>query len=144
MSEQKKEVLTEGWSGDFIIIYFIVQRLLKKVTDWPAFKHGLIDKDGNLLRKPKTQAERDSFTPLDRFLLYLKKKMPTSVLIMLASQFMSQRYTNEAKEARPLEERLEDNVKFRKTLNRVMMAVHSEYEDEDQFWEKFVRSHTFD
>lgn len=44
-------------------------------TQWPAFRAGLIDKDGNILRPPKSQKERAYLQPLMIFFIDLKKHL---------------------------------------------------------------------
>lgn len=44
-------------------------------SEWPAFRAGLIDKNGRILRVPKTQKEKIVLSPLIVFLLDLKKNL---------------------------------------------------------------------
>jgi hypothetical protein len=60
-------------------LYYTFRFLKLLVTPWEemdAFKHGIIDKDGNVLRKSselKTDAERTSYTTFHRLVFNLKK-----------------------------------------------------------------------
>ena len=54
----------------------ILKMLATDFKDMPAFKMGIIDKDGNVLKKSyqlKTQAEKKAYTYLDRLVVILKK-----------------------------------------------------------------------
>ena len=63
-----------------IIDAYTVYKVIKKLTtDWEdteAYKHGIIDDRGKVLKKFKeleTRKEKDSYTILDRFVFNLKR-----------------------------------------------------------------------
>ena len=61
---------------DLIITYRIVKLLVTPFEKQEAFKFGIIDKDGNVLkkfRKLKTVKERKAYTMLHRFVFNLKR-----------------------------------------------------------------------
>ena len=60
---------------DFIITYRVVKLLVTPFEKQPAFKAGIIDKDGKVLRKYKTikGGERKHYTMLHRFVFNLKR-----------------------------------------------------------------------
>ena len=61
---------------DLLITYRIVKLLVKPFDKQEAFKYGIIDKDGNVLKKFKTlksEKERKSYTILHRFVFNLKR-----------------------------------------------------------------------
>jgi len=61
---------------DLIITYRIVKLLVTPFEKQEAFKFGIIDKDGNVLkkfRKLKTEKERKAYTMLHRFVFNLKR-----------------------------------------------------------------------
>lgn len=63
---------------DLLITYRIVKLLSTEFKDQEAFKFGIIDKDGKVLRKSNTlntEAEKDSYTVLHRFVFNLKRIM---------------------------------------------------------------------
>ena len=56
----------------------ILKMLATDFKDMPAFKMGIIDKDGNNLKKSyqlKTQQEKKAYTYLDRLVIILKKQI---------------------------------------------------------------------
>lgn len=62
--------------GDLFLVYTFIKKLTTPFEEWPAFKLGIIDKDGNVLRKRKdlsTLAEKDAFGVYDVMILKLKK-----------------------------------------------------------------------
>lgn len=61
---------------DLFMVYQFVRRLATPFNEWEAYKLGIIDADGNVLKKRKdlkTVKERDSFGVFDVMVLNLKK-----------------------------------------------------------------------
>ena len=61
---------------DTYITFRIIKTLVKPWDEQDAFKQGIIDKDGKVLKKYKslkTSAEKDSYTVLIRFIFNLKR-----------------------------------------------------------------------
>ena len=68
--------LKEGTAIDLFVAYRFLRILTTPWPDQPAFKHGIIDKDGKLLRKANTLntgEERSSFTLLHRLIFNMKR-----------------------------------------------------------------------
>ena len=76
MEYSEKEYLIEGTAIDLFVAYRFLRILTTPWEDQEAFKLGIIDKDGKLLRKRntlKTQEEKKSFTLLHRLIFNLKR-----------------------------------------------------------------------
>ena len=61
---------------DFLITYIVVKLLITPFDKQPAFKNGIIDEKGKVLKKYKTlktEKERKSYTLLHRFVFNLKR-----------------------------------------------------------------------
>ena len=61
---------------DLYLVYQFLRRLTTPFEDWDAYKLGIIDKDGNILKKKndrKTNAEKDAFGTYDLMILKLRK-----------------------------------------------------------------------
>ena len=61
---------------DLLISYRVIKMLVTPFERQPAFKYGIIDKDGNVLQKYRTikgTAEKRSYTGLHRFVFNLKR-----------------------------------------------------------------------
>ena len=61
---------------DLVITYIVIKLLVTPFEKQEAFKQGIIDKDGKVLRKYrtlKTTAEKKSYTILHRFVFNLKR-----------------------------------------------------------------------
>ena len=66
-------MLTHSRTIDNVLVYIFLKNLMTVPTTTPAYKMGLIDKDGKLIREPKTQEENDSISNLDLFVAQLRK-----------------------------------------------------------------------
>ena len=64
-----------GEALDATVFNALVQRLITKNTNLPAFKLGLINKQGVILREPKTRDEYRALTNLDTIALFMKRFM---------------------------------------------------------------------
>ena len=61
---------------DTFVTYKIISNLVTDWDDFPAFEHGIIDKNGKLLRKSntlKTSDEKNSYTLFHRIIFNLKR-----------------------------------------------------------------------
>lgn len=61
---------------DNATVYRFIKKLSTPFNKWRAFKHGIIDSDGNILKSRNdltTRNERDSFTNFDLLVLNMKK-----------------------------------------------------------------------
>ena len=61
---------------DLYLVYQFLRRLTTPFEEWDAYKVGIIDKNGNILKKKnerKTSAEKDAFGTFDIMILKLKK-----------------------------------------------------------------------
>lgn len=60
-------------TGDLVYTLRFLRLLTTRFEDTNAFKLGLIDKDGNKLKKAETSAEKDSYNTFHRLAFNLKK-----------------------------------------------------------------------
>lgn len=58
---------------DNVIAYRILSMLVKNFKDTQAYKLGLIDEKGKLLKKPSTSKEKDAYTYLHKLVFNMKK-----------------------------------------------------------------------
>ena len=58
---------------------YVMKKLVEPITNSPAFQMGIIDIEGNMLRKPETLDEQMAFTAIDSYLLKLKKLLGNKV-----------------------------------------------------------------
>jgi hypothetical protein len=72
---KKISMSTHSRSIDNVLVYIFLKNLMTAPSTTKAYKLGLIDRDGKLLREPKTQEENDSISNLDLFTAQLRKWM---------------------------------------------------------------------
>ena len=62
-------------SGDLVYTFRFLKLLVTKFEDTNAFKHGIIDKDGNRIKEKKLETgdEKSSFTAFHRLVFNIKK-----------------------------------------------------------------------
>lgn len=72
-SNKKISMSTHLRTVDNVLVYIFLKNLLTAPSSTKAYKLGLIDKDGKLLREPETQEENDSISNLDLFTGQLRK-----------------------------------------------------------------------
>jgi len=75
--------------------------LAKPFSSWKAFKQGLIDEKGDIIRKPENQPERDSLSGIKNFARKMKrlliKVVPDSRLLgILVAAFLLKRESDTA------------------------------------------------
>lgn len=90
----EKYVLTEGRLLDYMIIFAIGIRFAKPFKKWKAYKHGLIDDKGNILKSPKTPDEKNAFTPLDNVILRIKRLIPKRLAYLLTAAYIFKGFMN--------------------------------------------------
>lgn len=95
ISESVVDLLRRG--SKFAMLYMILKKLTTNFTNWEAYKLGLIDNAGNIIKpraERKTSAELKALTMLDVFCLNIKKllqKIPgnrNSLLTMAGALFL--------------------------------------------------------
>jgi len=55
--------------------HFVIEMLHKKIEDYSAFKLGLIDENGNKIKEPVTEEEKNALSPLTKTFLKVKKHL---------------------------------------------------------------------
>lgn len=60
---------------DLFLVYQFIKRLVTPFSEWPAFKAGIIDDKGNIIKKPEARSkqDKDTFGKYDLMILKLKK-----------------------------------------------------------------------
>jgi hypothetical protein len=103
---------------DLYLVYQFLRRLTTPFEDWSAYKLGIIDTDGNILKKKdqrKTQEEKDSLRTYDLMILKLKKllaKVPggSSKVASYAAALWLIREWNEFSDSSTLNEDISEDV----------------------------------
>lgn len=58
---------------DQVLSYILVQKLLTRIKNTKAYKLGLVDDQGRVIRSPKTDEEKEALTLMDKFIFKLKR-----------------------------------------------------------------------
>ena len=103
---------------DLYLVYQFLRRLTTPFEEWDAYKLGIIDKDGNILKKKdqrKTPDEKEAFRIFDLMILKLKKlleKVPggQSKLASYAAALWLIREWNEFSDSSTLTEDISEEV----------------------------------
>lgn len=102
MSTKHKIFLSEG-AVDFVVLYSFLKKLTTPFEQWDAYKLGIIDDEGKVLRKRATLTEPDerrAFTLFDILVLNIKKmvhKLPggkSRLATFIAGLFLIKEQTN--------------------------------------------------
>ena len=65
---------------DTAVVVLIVKKLVKPIVQMDAYKLGLINSNGMIIRVPENDKEKASLTLLDRFCLKLKRLLGTRLV----------------------------------------------------------------
>jgi hypothetical protein len=65
-----KETLNDG-----IVAGLLFKKLSDPVKKWPAYKLGLIDENGKIIKKPESIQEKSALTPIDLYVLRIKNML---------------------------------------------------------------------
>jgi hypothetical protein len=130
---------------DAVITYRILKKLVTPFDETAAFRLGIIDRKGKLLRKDadlRTDEEREAYTVLDRLVWRLKRiieKVPTDnkrLLSLAAALTLIKEHANDATEAvflerefisiQPTVESLNEVTDFMTGQRRLSFRMHAE------------------
>lgn len=67
---------------DSIITFLLLKKLITPFTSTIAYKLGLIDSNGKIIKVPETDKEKDALTILDRVIFKLKRLLGSKVLVL--------------------------------------------------------------
>lgn len=74
---------------DSVYAYKFVRLMQKDFADWKAFGTGVIDAKGNVLKRPQSQEEKESYTPFHASIRSMKRMMNTVPGLTGVSSMMS-------------------------------------------------------
>lgn len=82
------KLLGEGAAVDYSIIFILATKLTRPLREWKAYRLGIINEDGDIVKKPSTWREKNSLTPLDRFVLKIREIIDERKLRALTAYFL--------------------------------------------------------
>jgi hypothetical protein len=83
-----KYKLFESGVMDYMIIFALAKKFSTPFNKTDAFKYGIIDQSGNILKSPSTSQEKNAFTPLDNLVTRIKKLIPNNLLYLLTFAYI--------------------------------------------------------
>lgn len=75
LENQKDNQLDDKLLKETYLLAHLISLLETPITEFKAYKSGVINESGNIIKKPITQEEKNSFTPIDRYLLNIKRML---------------------------------------------------------------------
>jgi hypothetical protein len=65
---------------DSVLTYILIKKLITPITKTDAYKLGLINNAGKVIKSPSSAAEENSLTILDRLILKIKRLLGTKLI----------------------------------------------------------------
>jgi len=102
-----------GMVAESFIMGYVMNKLTEKVYESQAFKMGLIDESGNMLKKPENMEEKLAFSSVDAYVLKLKKLLGNKIDLLNTSIYLEKAVETSTV---PIE-LYEKEVKFKAEMN---------------------------
>lgn len=136
--------LDEGRAMDYIAIFALAKKFATPFKKTQAYKLGIIDSEGNILRPPVTSKEKDAFTPLDNIVTRIKKLIPKNLWYLLTFAYIFKGFINQKTykslyEGVETEEELLEIEEKKLALQRAKSEIqetvrNNPYFTEEEFW----------
>lgn len=135
--------IVEGRLLDYGIIIAIGMRFCKPFERWEAYRLGLIDAQGNLLKQPKNKDEKNALTPLDEVIRKIKKLIPMKLWYLLAATYIFRGFLFKENCDLFTEQEIQDKEDKKIALEtarmkvRVIIGENSKF-SEQEFWNHYI------
>ena len=103
--DENQLIVNEAAFFDKAATIYLLARLNRKFTKWPAYKLGLIDEDGNIIKNPETSEEKKALGAFDKLILRIRKILPSAAMKALSAVSIYKVLKED--------ERLPENIKFK-------------------------------
>ena len=103
--EDDKLIINEAAFFDKAASIYLLTRLNRNFKKWPAYKLGLIDDKGNVLRPTVTNEEKKALGAFDKLIIRIKRAMGPKALKILSAISIYKILTED--------EKLPENIKFK-------------------------------
>jgi len=67
---------------DSILTYILIKKLMTPITNTQAYRHGLVDTAGHVIRLPETDEEIAALTIFDKFIFKLKRLLGAKIGVL--------------------------------------------------------------
>lgn len=128
---------------DYAIVVALGLRFAKPFEKWNAYKLGIIDAKGELLRNPRTKEEKAALTPLDNIIRRIKKLVPMRLWYLLGTAYIFKGFLfKENKELMSEEDiRIDEEKDLALEMARMKVSAiikeNSQF-SEEEFWNHYV------
>lgn len=92
---------------------FFVNELFKPITEFKAYKLGIIDESGNRVKEPVTEEEKAAYTPVVRTLLKVKRYLGSKLDLITQSTILEK----------------ENSLNYNREQHKVLLEFSNKYED---------------
>jgi len=128
---------------DYAIVVALGLRFAKPFEKWPAYKLGLIDAQGELLRSAKTKEEKAAFTPLDNIIRRIKKLIPMRLWYLLGTAYIFKGFLFRENKELMSEQDIREQEEKETQLEMARMKVSAIIKEnsnftEEEFWNHYV------
>ncbi len=89
-----KYELVENRIMDYMVLFALAKKFSTPFSKTQAFKLGIIDDKGNVIRSPITSDEKNAFTPLDNIVTKIKKLIPSNLWYLLTFAYIFKGFAN--------------------------------------------------
>lgn len=128
---------------DSLVVYVFLKRLLEPITQTDAYKAGLVDSNGKVIKVPESKEEIDSLTILDRLVMKIKRLLGTKLsmlnkfLFVLTTKdnYLNNLNFNNSIQGKAELIRIKDELnrlgeKYNRTLDEILIElIHEEVRD---------------
>lgn len=74
MSNERKENI------DNILTYIFIKKLIQPITQTDAYRQGIVNNAGRVMKKPETEKEKQAFTTFDKLIFKLKRLLGSKLI----------------------------------------------------------------
>lgn len=119
---------------DNVIAFIVIKKLVTPVMKTDAFKKGLVDETGKLIKMPETEEEKAILTTLDKFIFKLKRLLGAKI-----SQLNNFMYLHTVNSSLHRNLFVRGNVEQRAEIKRVKRGLERLGEDLDMSVDEIIK-----
>lgn len=98
---------------------FFIKEIFRPITEFRAYKLGIIDENGNKLKEPVTEEERQAFTPAAKTLIKVKRYLGSKLELIQRTAILEKESKMEY-----TQEKYKINLEYQDRFNDVFADLH--------------------
>lgn len=122
-----KEGLLNGMTAGLLM-----KRLSQPYNEWPAFKSGIINENGQIIKKPSSIEEKSSFTAADAYIIKLRKLLSSNEIELLNNSIYLSEQKNNINDAKTIEEmyskQYDTKNEIKKIIEQLLTVISSAHQ----------------